>query len=344
LQAILSKTYNWIDSSLIAERFQFMSESNAPLKIKKQTDRLGNFTPIHHAYLKPFKGNLEKILIFQYISSWCETNQKNRDAIKDGFAWIYHTKQEFFNELYPVFSMRTLERTLAELIEEGWLIKGCFNSDSMDRTSWYRPNWEKVKQTAIDYLNEADNSEVTVRQNGGMQPAKMAECITADLAECITPILAECSNSINKNKKNKNNKKKETSTSSPVRDVASACVEVDDTLEPIVRDWLKRTAIKAPHVKTNYVKMYEEARSILQYLGREPFILQQVLKFVDEDPFWGRNVLSLMGLLKKMPNELRKIDNVINAMNTPKISPYRHSSKKDHSKNTDADYDYERNF
>jgi hypothetical protein len=162
--------------------------------IKSQRSKIHAFTKIRDIFLEPMNGDLQRIYLLQKIADWCEHNRENNEAPqKDGYVWMYHTKEKLLEMLCPIFSMRTLERTIADLIKDEWLIKDCFNRDKLLRTAWYRPNWSKIRQLEIDTLQkEAKKDDVIGDVVGKSDSAKLAECITPDLAECITPDLAEC--------------------------------------------------------------------------------------------------------------------------------------------------------
>lgn len=77
----------------------------------------------------------EAIMIsnFQY---WIAKNKANDKHQYDGRTWTYNSVKAF-EELFPYFKPSQIRRCLESLVEQGVLIKGEYNKNPYDRTSWF---------------------------------------------------------------------------------------------------------------------------------------------------------------------------------------------------------------
>ena len=158
---------------------------------QKRTKSLDAFTMIPHYLVDAMEGNLMKIYLFQYIRGWCDYNDKHSESIKDGYVWFYHTLEELQEKLAPIFTKRTLQRVSSELLKEGWIIRGYYNDTPFDRTSWYRPNYEKIIQIQQEYIKtpmKRDDAKLAPSNIHDLAPsddAKLAPSDDAKLAPCL---------------------------------------------------------------------------------------------------------------------------------------------------------------
>lgn len=95
---------------------------------------------------------LKQAIVLQQIHWWLEKNRKAGRNQRDGFVWTYNTYEQW-QEQFPFFSARTIERIVADLENHGLLIST--QPGGSDRTKWYR-----VDADALDRLR--------TRQRGGM--------------------------------------------------------------------------------------------------------------------------------------------------------------------------------
>lgn len=85
---------------------------------------------------------LEEAVILQQIHFWLESGQ---GADAEGARWIYNSYTQWQGQ-FPFWSVQKVERIIRSLEAQGWLISGSFNKLAMDKTKWYRPNYEKLGQ------------------------------------------------------------------------------------------------------------------------------------------------------------------------------------------------------
>ena len=98
---------------------------------------------------------LNEAIFVQQIHYWLQTSK----SVKDGRKWTYNTLPQW-KEQMPFFSIRTIQRTIASLVDRGILIVDNLSSNKSDRTNFY----------SIDY----DKLSLSTRQNDVIHDAKMA--------------------------------------------------------------------------------------------------------------------------------------------------------------------------
>jgi len=134
------------------------------------------------------KIGLNEAIILQQIHYWLQRSNKQ----VEGHTWIYKTLNSW-NEEFPFWSKRTIERTLKKLESEGYIIVGKFNKMKADRTKWYSINYDLVEQLddtpssqiddqANDNLTQStpSNCQVPTRQNDVHQHDKLTSAIPID--------------------------------------------------------------------------------------------------------------------------------------------------------------------
>lgn len=70
---------------------------------------------------------------FQY---WIAKNKANEKHQYDGRTWTYNSVKAF-EELFPYLTSSQIRRCLESLVEQGVLLKGDYNKNRYDRTSWF---------------------------------------------------------------------------------------------------------------------------------------------------------------------------------------------------------------
>ena len=85
---------------------------------------------------------LEEAVVLQQVHFWLESGQ---GAEAEGQRWIYNSYTKWQAQ-FPFWSVQKVERIIRSLEEQGWLLSGSFNKLAMDKTKWYRPDYEKLGQ------------------------------------------------------------------------------------------------------------------------------------------------------------------------------------------------------
>lgn len=75
-------------------------------------------------------------LILNHFSFWITKNKTMKRNRRDGKWWTYMTLKEI-HETFPFYSISTIKRTIAALVEKKVIARARYNRSSYDRTSWY---------------------------------------------------------------------------------------------------------------------------------------------------------------------------------------------------------------
>lgn len=107
-------------------------------------------------------------IFVQQLSQWSFINLANKHHIHDGHAWSYNTL-DAYEEIFPYWTRRQLERIIATAIAEGMVVKENYNKNKYDRTCWYAltykamcyfPELIKDKHLETLYLSISPNGEM----------------------------------------------------------------------------------------------------------------------------------------------------------------------------------------
>lgn len=89
---------------------------------------------------------LNESIVLQQIHYWCNINQEAGKNYRDGYYWVYNSYSEWAKQ-FPWWCERTIKTIFGSLEKRGLLISGNYNKLRMDRTKWYRINYD-----ALGYL------------------------------------------------------------------------------------------------------------------------------------------------------------------------------------------------
>jgi DnaD/phage-associated family protein len=105
---------------------------------------------------------LNESIILQQLHYWLERSTH----VYEGYKWVYNTYEEW-QEQFPFWSESTIRRIITKLEKLGLIITGNFNRSKIDKTKWYRINYEKLAQlqdeqsTAQSDTSTAQNEQTT---------------------------------------------------------------------------------------------------------------------------------------------------------------------------------------
>jgi DnaD/phage-associated family protein len=85
------------------------------------------------------KIGLNESIILQQLHYWL----KDSSHFKDGYKWIYNTYSSW-KEQFPFWSDKTIRRTITRLENIGLIVTGNYNKLGVDKTKWYRIDYEKL--------------------------------------------------------------------------------------------------------------------------------------------------------------------------------------------------------
>ncbi|MGM1480704.1 hypothetical protein ACS2B0_27100, partial [Bacillus cereus group sp. BceL289] len=94
---------------------------------------------------------LNESIVVQQVHYWLENKRKSTKpkdlhkerTYRDGRFWCYNSYPEW-QEQFPFWSQKTIERIFSKLEENGILISGVFNEWKADRTKWYTIDYEAL--------------------------------------------------------------------------------------------------------------------------------------------------------------------------------------------------------
>lgn len=94
---------------------------------------------------------LNQAIVLQQVHYWLVIQQKagNDFVHREGKWWCYNTYQEWQENNFPWWCIRTIKRIFERLRERGLIITRKFNVAEGDHTLWYTVNYEKLAQLEI---------------------------------------------------------------------------------------------------------------------------------------------------------------------------------------------------
>ncbi|RMC47729.1 helix-turn-helix transcriptional regulator [Lactobacillus sp. ESL0225] len=87
------------------------------------------------------KIGVDKAIMVSQISYWTDKNIN----IREGYSWVYNTAKDW-QEQFDWLSIKTVQRYLKSLVKMGLLVADNFNKMRIDRTKWYRVDYEKLAE------------------------------------------------------------------------------------------------------------------------------------------------------------------------------------------------------
>lgn len=91
---------------------------------------------------------LNESIILQQIYYWCEVNREANRNFQEGHFWTYNSYSGWQKQ-FKFWSLKTIKRIITNLERKGLIISGNFNAMKMDRTKWYRVNYEAVESLEL---------------------------------------------------------------------------------------------------------------------------------------------------------------------------------------------------
>lgn len=94
---------------------------------------------------------LNESIVVQQVHYWLENKRKSTKpkdlhkerTYRDGRFWCYNSYAEW-QEQFPFWSQKTIERIFSKLEEKGILLSGVFNEWKTDRTKWYTIDYDAL--------------------------------------------------------------------------------------------------------------------------------------------------------------------------------------------------------
>ncbi|WP_363551015.1 DnaD domain protein [Caldifermentibacillus hisashii] len=114
------------------------------------------------------KIGLNQALFIQQLHYWLADSKHTYD----GYQWVYNTYEDWHRQ-FPFWSTSTIRRIIGKFEREGLIVSGNYNRFKMDKTKWYRINYEYLESLMdedaqlSDLCNKrTDTSDPTEQHNG----------------------------------------------------------------------------------------------------------------------------------------------------------------------------------
>lgn len=123
------------------------------------------------------KVGLNEAIFLQQLHYWL----KDSSHLNDGCAWIYNTYEDW-QEQFPFWSVSTIRRIITKLENANLLVIGNFNKLKIDKTKWYRINYEVLESMSRPSVQN-EQSECSTWTDGCVQNE---QTITIDYTKTTT--------------------------------------------------------------------------------------------------------------------------------------------------------------
>lgn len=84
------------------------------------------------------KIGVDEAIMYHNIKFWCNKNAEKGDPrhFHEDVCWMFNSVRSFQEQL-PFWTESQIKRILRNLVNFGYIKKGCFNRIGYDKTSWY---------------------------------------------------------------------------------------------------------------------------------------------------------------------------------------------------------------
>ena len=141
------------------------------------------------------KYGIEVAVVFDMFCFWINKNEANENNYRDGKYWTYNSAKGF-KKLFPYWSEKKIQRILQKMVEEDLIVKGNYNENPWNQTSWYAFGnmGEKLKNAlSIDWSNLSNAFTESVQ----CTKDKSVQCTKDKSVQCKT-VNNTVSNTVNK--------------------------------------------------------------------------------------------------------------------------------------------------
>jgi len=128
---------------------------------------------------------LNSAIVLQQVHYWVRINQRADKNFREGYYWTYNTYEDW-REQFPFWSISTIKRIFMELEADNLIVTGSYNRLPIDRTKWYRINYERLGECVklIQWSGQVDTLDGSKRPAGRLN-------LTQPLPEIKTEITTE---------------------------------------------------------------------------------------------------------------------------------------------------------
>jgi len=115
---------------------------------------------------------LNEAIVVQQIHYWVVHNEQQGQNHEDGYYWTYQTIK-YMQTQFPFWSERTIKRIINKLETDKILISGRYNKLDLDRTKWYRIDYENLDAKCVATFGGHENyrrGQVGTMQGDNVSP------------------------------------------------------------------------------------------------------------------------------------------------------------------------------
>lgn len=87
---------------------------------------------------------LHESIVIQQVHYWLKINEESGRNFHDGYFWTYNSYSEWQKQ-FPFWNESSVQKIFLRLEKQGYLISGNYNKLKVDRTKWYRINYDKLQ-------------------------------------------------------------------------------------------------------------------------------------------------------------------------------------------------------
>lgn len=87
----------------------------------------------------------------------------------DGHIWVYNSARQWHDDNFPFWDTRTIQRIIADLEKDKILVSGKYNRLKIDRTKWYRLDYERLRIITEKLKPRKKVKKSSIRQNDVMK-------------------------------------------------------------------------------------------------------------------------------------------------------------------------------
>ena len=161
---------------------------------------------------------LDEAIVLQQVHYLSGKSEEGRRNYRDGEFWVYKSYTAWKEE-FPWWGETKIKTIFRNLEKQGFLVSGVFNKKGMDRTKWYRINYD-----ALYALRDSSSD--------GIHP--MHE------ADSVRPI-----------PKNKIKNKNGLSTEKPPTVDSDSCIDFDKFIEWYFSEYANEFGVKHPNIRAD---------------------------------------------------------------------------------------------
>lgn len=79
---------------------------------------------------------IEEAIVIDKFVGWIQHNMANGKNYHDGRTWTFNSAKAYA-DIFPYMTESKIKRVIAKLVEQGVIVKGNYNENQYDRTTWY---------------------------------------------------------------------------------------------------------------------------------------------------------------------------------------------------------------